>query len=544
MWFVEFFFAGNAQAVPASRAVPRVFATQTIDQSFQIPVTNPHTHATVAEQLTVTSVRIDSQLPSGIPAPLGYLCLTATWCSSNIDRPYGDPHWGQFFSGIAPLPASSMKFVTAHHRSYPATRIDWLNSTQSSASDDGMLDATYYFLIPFSSRWGSIVVSPTRSMGVEYTGFVGGSAVPLIIGGPTTIPVQLPMKLQVFEAGTASGTTILHRFTGALGIAFLIFFLLIAAFSALVIWLGRRKALLRTRSLDGAVNKGLQRMVVATGASRARLKPEAPTADVLRFETPVVTDEPEAVKINDAPSPMVANDVEPIFRVNVLGALAFDPPVRSLSEPARSLLCYLAFHRDRPLTIGELKTALWPTSRTVKEVSSSTFHNYATEARRSVGSQFFPEAARGSGYQWVNVTTDLDNFEALEQQSRTVDEKSSLELRCQALGLVREYPFASETAHYFEWIRSEGLEGQVIRKITELAYRTALDQIRVGDLVGAESSLRTGLLASPSSYAVWEQLSDVVQARDDGTFLSQHFEQAATYLSASEVAALRDRLRG
>ena len=165
-----------------------------------------------------------------------------------------------------------------------------------------------------------------------------------------------------------------------------------------------------------------------------------------------------------------------------------------------------------------------------------------TEARRVVGSDVLPEASRGAGYRLLGVTTDFELFQELERRSREMEEPESLALRYQALSLVREYPFATETSSFFEWVRSEGLEGQVIRKVTELSFRTGLDYIRLGDLAMAEFALRVGLVVSPSALSIWEQLTDVVAASGDGSLLGAHFTQAGSYLSASEVADLKLRV--
>ena len=194
------------------------------------------------------------------------------------------------------------------------------------------------------------------------------------------------------------------------------------------------------------------------------------------------------------------------------------------------------------MSAGEIQTALWPTSKTTKDVSRSTFHNYVTEARKAVGSTVLPESARGAGYQLQNIKIDFEEFETLEKTSHTADDADSIQLRVQALAMVREHPFASEVATYFEWVRAEGLEGRIVRSVSDLAYRTALDQIRLGDSKGAEVSLRIGLLVTPVSMALWEQLTDLVAARGDPSLLRLHWTQAESLLSRTDVDLLRQRL--
>jgi len=108
---------------------------------------------------------------------------------------------------------------------------------------------------------------------------------------------------------------------------------------------------------------------------------------------------------------------------------------------------------------------------------------------------------------------------------------------------VREYPFASETSPFFEWIRSEGLEGQVVRLVSDTASRTGIDLRRLGRLDDAEMALRKGLLAAPATMLLWEELTEVIVARGDGEALRQHWVQADIHLSASEVSDLRRRVQ-
>jgi hypothetical protein len=65
-----------------------------------------------------------------------------------------------------------------------------------------MVDATYSFTVPLSTRAGTIELLPTRTLGVEYMGFVGGTSVVLTIGGPTKIPVRFPKNLTVTTTTT------------------------------------------------------------------------------------------------------------------------------------------------------------------------------------------------------------------------------------------------------------------------------------------------------------------------------------------------------
>lgn len=516
----------------AEAAQAHYFADEQISRSYSIPVTNPLTKVNLPSILQVASAHIDTSMPdgSGVQAPKGFLYLTLQMSSGPVQRSTGDPLSGSFYSQMTPLPASAFSYVTSPSKSYPATRINPINQANNPAAstDDGMVDATYFFTVPATNRAGKVIIAPTRTLGTPYQGFTGGSPVELTIGGPTKIPVHLPSQLTVVSAPTSPGST--SSKSHLIPIALLV----IVGLGAVVYSTRRRRGAPTPQPTPVTATPVHSPTHITTPATAPK------TVNTVTPAPPAASKRQEVDNDNKAPDP-VDNQV-PRLRVKVLGALEFDPPVRGLSDPARSLLGYLAFHRDRLMSAGEIQTALWPTSKTTKDVSRNTFHNYVTEARKAVGSTVLPESARGAGYQLKNISIDFEEFETLEKTSRTADDPQSIELRVQALAMVREHPFASEVATYFEWVRSEGLEGRIVRSVSDLAYRTALDQIRLGDSKGAEVSLRIGLLVTPVSMALWEQLTDVVAARGDPSLLRLHWTQAETLLSDSDVDLLRQRL--
>ena len=521
-----------AGPAPAEAAPAHSFADEQISQNYSVPVTNPLTKINLPSIVLVASAHIDTSLPdgSGVQAPKGFLYLTLQMSSGPIQRNMGDALSGSFYSQMTPLPASAFSYVTSPTKSYPAARINPVDQANNPAAstDDGMVDATYYFTVPSTNRSGTVVIAPTRTLGTPYQGFTGGSPVELTIGGPTKIPVHLPSQLTAVSAPSTPGSTSAksHLLPTAL--------LVIVGLGAVIYLTRRRQGTPSPQPVPVRATPTHIPTHVPTPATTPTTQHTAPPSP------PQMSDRDEVEVENKLPIP-VDNQTPPL-RVKVLGALEFEPPVRGLSDPARSLLCYLAFHRDRLMSAGEIQTALWPTSKTTKDVSRSTFHNYVTEARKAVGNHVLPESARGAGYQLQNIRIDFEEFETLEKSSRTADDAQSIELRVQALAMVREHPFASEVATYFEWARSEGLEGRIVRSVSDLAYRTALDQIRLGDPNGAEASLRVGLVVTPVSMTLWEQLTDLVAVRSDPSLLRLHWTQAESLLSESDVDRLRQRL--
>jgi DNA-binding SARP family transcriptional activator len=518
-----------AEPATAEAAQAHSFADEQTSRSYSIPVTNPLTKVNLPSILLVTSVHIDTSLPdgSGVQAPKGFLYLTLQMSSGPVQRSTGDPLSGSFYSQMTPLPASAFSYVTSSTKSYPATRINPVEQANNPAAstDDGMVDATYYFTVPSTNRTGTVIIAPTRTMGTPYVSFTGSSPVELTIEGPTKIPVHLPSQLTVVSAPTSPGSTSSKSHLIPI---------------ALLVIIGLGAAVYLTRRRRGTPTSRPTPMTATPAHSPTHIATPVTAHTTTATAPPPRASDRDDIEVQTPPKPV--DNQAPQLRVKVLGALEFDPPVRGLSDPARSLLGYLAFHRDRLMSAGEIQTALWPTSKTTKDVSRNTFHNYVTEARKAVGSTVLPESARGAGYQLQNISIDFEEFETLEKTSRTADDPQSIELRVQALAMVREHPFASEVATYFEWVRAEGLEGRIVRSVSDLAYRTALDQIRLGDSKGAEVSLRIGLLVTPVSMALWEQLTDLVASRGDPSLLRLHWTQAQSLLSESDVDRLRQRL--
>ena len=87
-------------------------ATDTIALNFDIPITNPESGFTLPSMLSVASATLDTTSPmnSSFHAAEGRIFLTLQMSSGPIQRNYGSPFWGDFFSGMTPLPASARRY--------------------------------------------------------------------------------------------------------------------------------------------------------------------------------------------------------------------------------------------------------------------------------------------------------------------------------------------------------------------------------------------------------------------------------------------------
>jgi len=514
---------GTVMPGPAGAAGPVRTATDQISRSLEVPVTNPSDGVSIPSVVLVGSATLSNELPDGShgQAPNGELYLSLQMSSAPVQRSYGDPLWGRFFLQMAPLPSSAVTFTAQGGRSYAATRINAKTpDPNSTGSDDGLVAAIYYFTVPDSIRSGTVSLGPDQTTGVEYTGFVGGDPTALQVGGPVSFTASFPAALTKVTSPTTTnhgGSSSASVTSSSSGMRTLLIVLLLVAGGGAVLVLTRR----RRRTDEPA----------PAAATTSESEPEA-------AEVPPVAEPPKAPEV-----PIDQEEVlSPTLRIKVLGALELEPSVPGLSDPARSLLCYLAFHRDRPMARGEIQSALWPTSSTVKDVTPATFRNYVSEARKAVGAGVLPEASRGADYRLVGFTTDFDEFNELARQARGGDEEASIDLRLQALRLVREAPFAGEVSSFFEWAHFEGLTAEVSRTVSDLAYRTALDCRRTGKTEAAELALRTGLLVAPAMTVLWEELVDLVHERDGEAGLAGLWPQIEAQLGVDGVERLQSRV--
>jgi len=205
-------------SIPAGASEAQKYAVDQISQNYEISVTNPVNHRDFPAVLLVQSAKLTTINPdgSGVTAPKGDIYLVLQASSGPVQLPLTNP--GNFFSNMAPLPASALRYVTPSGHNYSVTRSNPINQTYNgNTNDDGLFDATYFFTVPLSNRSGTIVLSPFRTIGVEYEGSVGVSTSQLSVGGPTSIALTFPKDLTVVSntrgstppsvSGSGNGTT-------------------------------------------------------------------------------------------------------------------------------------------------------------------------------------------------------------------------------------------------------------------------------------------------------------------------------------------------
>ena len=524
----------------ASAGEPHESVVDQVARRYEIPVTNPVDHVDLPAVLLVKSATLATLNPdgSGTTAPTGKIYLTVQATCGPIQSNFGQPDWGHFYSNLAPLPAAALRYVTAAGRSYAASRVNPVGQARNiyATSNDGLLDAIYYFTVPITNRAGTLVIEPSRDVGVPYTGFVGGSPVPLVVGGPTRVALRFPKRLTVVTTPNSippvGPNTPGARYASTLNLASTLLGLVMVGLGYLALKRRRRRQIQPQFMIHNLLApnppSSSHENPVPESASPAPTAPTRPPPGTPPG-TPISRRESEL-----APSTL---------RVNVLGPLELTPTFAPPIDPVRAILAFLALS-DRPLTLEEIQNAVWPLSENGTDIKRPAMRNYMVEARKVVGRGHLPVAAGAPGYRLVNVDTDWAEFTRLVAQAKTADAPTALGLRREALALVRDVPFAADTSRYFSWAFTTSVVYAIVDAVTTLAHELATALVLGGDLPGAEAALRQGLICDPASLTLWEDLTDVLLETADPSLLEVHWRSAGLVLRADDVVALRTRERG
>ena len=531
---------------PVSASTVHYRAFDQIGSSYEIPVTSPVDHVTWPSVVLVASATLTTSNPdgSGVEAPGGEIYLSVQWSSAPINRPITDPNWGNYFSNITPIPASAVSYLAASGERYRSVRINPINQTYSMGPQDGLVDATYYFTVPISNRRGAIVISPCSSIGTEYQNASGMSTSVVDIGGPTRVPVSFPTQLTL--SATKSRTPVRASFEKAAGSSF--YMMLTLLFGGVIVYTSvksrRRRTNFGSRPQPARSHSDYQpppaRPRSTANADEVTVQGAIPTTGT---PTPAAVIPPEPASHQPAVTPEEPTAMR--LSVDVLGPLVISPTLASPSEPIRAIVAYLALHDERPISLDEIQTALWPvTNDSAVDIKRSSMGNYMTDTRKFIGVAHFPSAAGQPGYRLVDVDCDWRHFEEFVKQSASRPPGESRDLRRQALGLVRGQPFAGDTSRYFTWAFSMTVVYEMINRVVDTAHELSRDFVLAGDLTSAEAALRQGLLIDPSSTTLWEDLTDIVLESTDPSLLTRHWQAAEGALGSVAVATLKTRADG
>lgn len=511
---------------PADAAVTQRFAIEQISQEFWLRISNPADGVSLPSTVYVTGAELSTTNSVGAQglAPKGLIYLTFSASAGPVQLNYGQANWGHFFSAMRPLTPSAVTFRSgtgrryAAHESNPVSQANNPNST----SDDGLLDATYWFLVPSDTRSGTILIGPATTAGTEFNSFVGQSTTALRVSGPIAFRVSFPSKLTATPVSHPKSLTTLPA-TNAAPVSALneLLTILSLLFFGLIFWRVRRRK-----------HRRVQYVPVFYPPANTQRPTSSPRPTEAPQPAPYVATKP-ATEVRTGE-----------LRVNVLGSLQIEPAAKGASDPIRSILAYLALHDDRPQSADEIQSALWPESMKVSSVAQKTFLNYVSRARQTVGTQYLPEANGRPGYELVNTSSDWREFRTLAMKANSSTKEQAIELRQSALQLVRGVPFDGESSTFFEWAVNQKYVTSMIETVTTTAHQLQADLVKVDDLDDALWAIKQAMLLAPTEMPLWRDLVDIYDAQGDQALLTRFWQDAERALWPAAIKELQARLVG
>jgi len=524
-------------------------AVDQISGLVEIAVTNPLDHVEHPSVLLISSATLDTKSPdgSGVSARAGEIFLSLQMSSGASPASSANgPNFGNYFAQMTPLPGSVLWYFAKSGKRYPATRINPVNWTNAwgTSNPDGLVDATYYFTVPITNREGTIVMEPSRTLGIEYDHNVEQPPTMLEVGGPTRIPLSFPKNLTV----AAPRTTTKNVLPSSQGFASFFNFgstLIVIMFA---LWVNRKIQHWRRRRNREAPTGDFVRETPTTSTTSPPPDTRGPMPTTSRASAPSDVAPATTALVRDPAMTVSAENrssTSPVdkstLRVDVLGPLQITPAFAPMGEPARAIITFLAMHTSRLVSLDEIQTAVWPLMNGVNDIKRPVMLNYMADARKVVGEHHLPAATGKSGYQLVDITSDWTEFQQLMKDAATTSKEDALALRQRALKLIRGVPFASENSRYFTWALTPTFTYKIIDAVTSLAHSVATNLILQSDFVGADEVLRRGLVCEPSSLILWEDLTDLMFETHDAAKLHFHWRAAEQVLSPKDVQALRAR---
>jgi hypothetical protein len=535
-----------------------------------IPLTNPADGFTSQSQVIVKRAVLTAFSPDGsnsvVTSPnQAYFAITVASRYPQVAS--SDPNWGHYIANIQPLAGSALTFAPAGMAPVTATADNVVAppDQDTSAGDDGLLDATYVFDVPASTTSGTLTIAPTATTGAEYSGFVGGSAVPIQVGGPTSFALtfQSPLTAAVVQPKPSwigaplppTGSAAAAVGTGSPGSSssgglpvWLALAILVAVVAVILGVRRRRHKMLPVPAVEPsdvadhptpAAHPAPDRTPTPAKPTDAAPTDAAPT-DSSSDPSPVASPRPTTA-IKQVVLPMVAAlGTEDDLVVRVIGPVEITgwktAPERGIST---HLCCYLAMHPDRALTSDRLLLALWPTESERQEITKKTLHNYLSTLRRVVGSDHFPDAVTTGGYRFTGVLTDWQRFQELNAEADTAPPGEADRLRAEALSLVRSQPFEDAPDPTYRWIHTEGLASTITVAIVDAAHELAVDRLAAGDLAGSEWAAGQGLKASPTEESLWLDRVHAVRAIGDPLVEKRMWQEAVATLGPDGADRLR-----
>jgi hypothetical protein len=419
---------------------------------------------------------------------------------------------GHYLGAQSPLPASFLSFTPNGAAPLTAT-MSQSDSATGPAEDDGLFDALYSFVVPASLTSGTLTIGAGSFSGTEFTLYTAeDGSTPLTITAPATMAVAFPaapISAQQKRApwiGRALPPTAAPSRSSEAGTA-------VTTPPGFPIWLAVLLLVLAAGAVV-VVQRWYARRGVATASVAATPAPVVvPTA-----ASAVTVDEPVAPPRTETERPPAGHSppmptADPMLKL--FGPIAFDGYRQvSVRRVVEELLCWLVLHNQHSHNADEIQLALRPTEGSRPEPTRKTFHSYLSALRQCIGAEHLPDATNAGGYRVIGIECDWFVFQRLSGEADKATGARAIELRTQALTLVRGAPF--QVRGQYEWVFSEGLDTQMSGAVITCALRLFNDLMVLGRYQAAEDAAKAGLRGATEDLRLKQARDRAVEARNEG----------------------------
>ncbi|MEY4401903.1 MAG: hypothetical protein RL072_1768 [Actinomycetota bacterium] len=156
------------------------------------------------------------------------------------------------------------------------------------------------------------------------------------------------------------------------------------------------------------------------------------------------------------------------------------------------LLCWLAFHRDRP-TVSGARTALWEI-----DVKDATFHNVLSELRHGLSAAGLVDGAGRVGKHQLfldeRIITDAETLRDYLLSAETSFGDGAMQKLREMLSMVSGLPFSSVG---YTWADAEGITSTLVWRVTRSVELVARFAAQHGDRTMLLDAVAAGLRMSP-----------------------------------------------
>jgi hypothetical protein len=525
--------------------------TGTAGATFHLAFTNPADGFSSSDHAGVSSAELTYFAPDGsgtTPNDPTQAFLVVGLQSSYPSVPYGQANSGHFFSSFTQLPGSRLIFTRTGGAGVTATAATSAFSSINAASDDdGIFDSLYWFTVPATTTGGTLTVTAGPASGTEYTGFTGSGntvrvtvttaatttlsfpAVPVALAAQKTPPwVGAPLpatgSAAASSAGTVNGPGSTTGSVSSKPFPVWAAVLALAVIGGVAVLVQRRR---RRADLAGAT--------VSEPTGKPSTAPTNLSVQTISAPAPPPSAGPQSTRTQSPP--------DAGLRIKLLGPLDLgELHTEGVRRIVVELLVYLACHDHRHLRVGQIQIGLRPPGPGRPEIAEKTLRNYLSELRQWVGTEHLPESSAKEGYLLLDVELDWTAFQRLDREADAVGGEAAIELRTEALALVRGRPFEDVLDDGFEWVAAEHLDSQMAGAIAGCVVRLADDHLEAEDYAAALEAAWAGRRGAPDDSGPWLVGARAIWAQGDRSALNRWMKDAAQHLDREDIARISDSL--